>query len=94
MPISADPGLNFNLGFFISFFKSLKGKVSLFFLEHLMIKLQAKRFELNFLLTLSDLKSNFTLTLAYLNPAFNNLGPHDHITACPLIGQRLRHVLL
>ena len=39
-----------------------------------MIKLQAKRFELNFLLKLSDLKSNFTLTLCYLNPVLNNLG--------------------
>ena len=39
-----------------------------------MIKLQAKRFELNFLLKLSDLKSNFTLTLSYLNPALNNPG--------------------
>ena len=39
-----------------------------------MIKSQAKRFELNFLLKLSDLKSNFTLTLGYLNPALNNPG--------------------
>ena len=39
-----------------------------------MIKLQAKRFELNFLLKFSDLKSNFTLTLGYLNPALNNPG--------------------
>ena len=39
-----------------------------------MIKLEAKRFELNFLLKLSDLKSNFTLTLGYLNPALNNPG--------------------
>ena len=39
-----------------------------------MIKLQAKRFELNFLLKLSDRKSNFTLTLGYLNPALNNPG--------------------
>ena len=39
-----------------------------------MIKLQTKRFELNFLLKLSDLKSNFTLTLGYLNPALNNPG--------------------
>ena len=38
-----------------------------------MIKLQAKRFELNFLLKLSDLKSNFTLTLGY-DPALNNPG--------------------
>ena len=27
---------------------------------------------MNFLLKLSDLKSNFTLTLGYLNPALNN----------------------
>ena len=39
-----------------------------------MIKLQAKRFELNFLLKFSDLKSNFTLTLGYRNPALNNRG--------------------
>ena len=39
-----------------------------------MIKLQAKRFELNFLLKFSDLKSNFTLTLGYLNSALNNWG--------------------
>ena len=37
-----------------------------------MIKLQAKRFELNFLLRLSDLESNFTLTLGYLYPALKN----------------------
>ena len=39
-----------------------------------MIKLQAKRFEVNFLLKLSDLKSNFMLTLGYLNTDLNNLG--------------------
>ena len=39
-----------------------------------MIKLQSKRFELNFLLKLSDLKSNSMLTLGYLNPDLNNLG--------------------
>ena len=39
-----------------------------------MIRSQAKRFELNFLLKLSDLKSNLTLTLGYLNPALNNPG--------------------
>ena len=37
-----------------------------------MMKLQAKRFELNFLLKLSDLKSNFTLALGYV--ALNNPG--------------------
>ena len=54
--------------------KVFLGKFSLLFLEHPMIKLQAKRFELNFLLKFSDLKSNFTLTLGYLNPALNNWG--------------------
>ena len=39
-----------------------------------MIKLQAKRFDLNFLLKFSDLKSNFTLSLGYLNPVLNNRG--------------------
>ena len=39
-----------------------------------MIKSQAKRFELNFLLKFSDLKSNFTLILGYLNTALNNQG--------------------
>ena len=39
-----------------------------------MIQLQAKRFELYFLLKLSDLQSNVTLTLGYLYPALNNLG--------------------
>ena len=54
--------------------KVLLGKFSLFFLEHPMIKLQAKIFELNFLSKFSDLKSNFTLTLGYLNPPLNNRG--------------------
>ena len=39
-----------------------------------MIKLQVKIIELNFLLKFSGLKSNFTLTLDYFNPALNNLG--------------------
>ena len=52
-----------------------------------MIKLQAKRFELNFLLKFSDLKSNFTLTLGYLNPAMNNRGlVYDLIKAMSLNG--------
>ena len=49
----------------------------LFFLEHPTIKLQAKIIELNFLLKFSDLKSNFTLTLGYFNPALNNPGQDD-----------------
>ena len=46
---------------------------SLFFLEHSIIKLDTKWIKLNFLLKVSDLRSNFTLTLSYLNPALNNL---------------------
>ena len=72
--ISPNSGLNCNPAFFISLFKVLLGKFSLFFLEHPMIKLQAKIFELNFLSKFSDLKSNFTLTLGYLNPPLNNQG--------------------
>ena len=52
-----------------TFFRSF----TLFFLEHSIIKLDTKWIKLNFLLKLSDLKSNFTLTLGYLNPALNNL---------------------
>ena len=36
--------------------------------------MQAKRFEMNFLLKLSELKTNFTLTLDYLYPALNDPG--------------------
>ena len=52
-----------------AFFRSF----SLFFLEHSIIKLDTKWIKLNFLLKVSDLRSNFTLTLDYLNPALNNL---------------------
>ena len=74
-PTSANPGLDFNPGFFTSFFQILLGKnFPSRFLEHPMIKLKAKRFELNLLLKLTDLASNSTLTLGYLNPALNNPG--------------------
>ena len=41
-------------------------------MEHLIIKLLTKRILLNFPLKLPELKSDFTLTLGYLNPALNN----------------------
>ena len=41
-------------------------------MEHLIIKLLTKRILLNFPLRLPELKSDFTLTLGYLNPALNN----------------------
>ena len=62
-PISANSGVNFNPGLFISLFKNLSETISLLSLEHPVIKLQAKRFELYFLLKLSDPKSTFRPTL-------------------------------
>ena len=53
--------------------RALFRSFSLFFLEHSIIKLDTKWIKLNFLLKVSDLRSNFTLTLGYLNPALNNL---------------------
>ena len=44
-------------------------------LGHQVFKLRAKRIKLNLLLQLSILNSHFTLPLAYLNPALNNLAP-------------------
>ena len=41
-------------------------------MEHPLIDLLTKRIMLNFLLKLSDVKSDLTLTLGYLNPAENN----------------------
>ena len=41
-------------------------------MEHPIIDLLTKRIMLNFLLKLSDVKSDLTLTLGYLNPAENN----------------------
>ena len=38
-----------------------------------MMKLSTKSIIMNLLLKLSDLKSYFTLTLGYLNPALNDL---------------------
>ena len=44
----------------------------MFFIEHQIIIFVTKRIRLNFLLRPSDLKSDFTLTLGYLNLALNN----------------------
>ena len=52
--------------------KAFLGSFSPFYMEHPIIKLLTKRIILNFLWNLSDLKSDFTLTLGYLNPALNN----------------------
>ena len=82
-PVSANPGLNFNLGlslFFVFCFffhkKHFLGQFSLFFLELSIIKLQTKRIKLTLLFKLLNLNSKFALTLGYLNPALNNPAPN------------------
>ena len=71
-PIGANPKLNFNLGLFIPLFKSLFGIISgLLFRASNNYDL-GKKNSTEFSFKLSDLKSDFTLTLGYLNPALNN----------------------
>ena len=71
-PVSANPGLNFNPGFFFLLSKAHCRIFSLFFLEYPITKLKAKRIKLNLPFKLSYPSSNFTLTVGYLNPASNN----------------------
>ena len=68
--ISANPGVNTKL--FFSVQKLFEDNFLHLFSEHSINKLKTKRFKLNFFFKLSDLKSNFILTLGYLNPALNN----------------------
>ena len=93
--ISTNPELNLNLnpGFFISLFNSLLGKFSLFFLEHPMIKLQAKRFDLNILLKLSDMKSN-SIHPGLSQPSFGQPRPgHNNVTTCYIIAVHVPLIL-
>ena len=72
--ISTKPGLNLYPGSFTPLLKSLFQIIFvLFLLGHPIMKLWSKQILLNFLLKLSNLKSYFTLTLSYCNPAWNNL---------------------
>ena len=72
-PINTNPGLTFNLRFFVYQFKSIfEKKFPVFFQNIQSSNWSSKRFKLNFLSKLLDLKSYFTLTLGYLNPALNN----------------------
>ena len=72
-PISANPGLNFNLGFYFSLFKScLRIIFSIYFQSIQSKNWRQKDFSWIFFFKLSDLKSNFILILGYLNPALNN----------------------
>ena len=72
MPIGTNAGSHLNPGFYISLFISCFGIISQFFLEHSIIKLYTNGANLNFLLKLSDLKSDFIPTLGYHNPALND----------------------
>ena len=70
-PINANPGLNFNLGFF--FFCSKGFSPIIFSILFRASNHQiGKRIKLNLLFKLPYLNSNFALTLGYLNPALNN----------------------
>ena len=71
-PVSANPGLYFNPGFFIFLSKALSRIIFSIFLAYPNIKLKAKRIQLNWLFKLPYLSSKFALTLGYLNPASNN----------------------
>ena len=75
-PISANLGLNFNLGFF--FFS----RIIFSPLKHPVIKLYTEIFNLTILFKRSYLNSNLALTLGYLYPALNNpaVGIPDIIT--------------
>ena len=71
---SANPGLNFNLGFIISLFKNHLGKIFPILFITSNDQIARKKIWKEFLFKLSDLKSNFTLTPGYLNPALNKPG--------------------
>ena len=72
-PISTNPGLNFNSGFYTSMFKShFRVIFSICFGSIQSSKLKTKRVKPNFLFKLSDLTSKFSLTLGYLNPDLTN----------------------
>ena len=74
-PFSANPGLNFNPGYFFFLSKALSRISFSTVLKYPIIKLQAKSIKLNLPFTLSYPSSNFALTLGYLNPASNNPAP-------------------
>ena len=73
-PISANPGLNLNLGFF-SFCSKAFSRIIFSILSRAsshQIVGKKNNFKLNLLFKLSYMNSNFALTLGYLNPALNN----------------------
>ena len=71
-PVSDNPGLNFNPGYFFFLSKALSRIRFSAVLKYPIIKLQAKSIKLNLPFKLSYPSSNFALTLGYLNPTSNN----------------------
>ena len=70
--ISANPGWNFNAGFFLFCLKAFSRIIFSLLFRASNHQLVDKKNKLNLLLRLSYLNSNFALTLCYLNPALNN----------------------
>ena len=74
--ISVNPRLNINPSFFISpsksLFRMIFSPLYYFFFTTSNHQIIDKRSLTEFLINLLDMKSNFTLTLGYLNPALNN----------------------
>ena len=71
-PVSANPWLNFNPGFFFFSSKAFSRKIFSILFRVFNHQIVEKRIKLNLLFKLSYLNSNFALTLGYVNPALNN----------------------
>ena len=71
--LALNPGLNFNPGFFLFCSKAFPENF-LYSFQSIgpTIKIVHRRMKLNWLVKCSYLNSNFTLTLGYLYPVFNN----------------------
>ena len=70
--ISANPGLNFNLGFFFFCSKAFSRIIFTILFRASNHQIVGKNSKTEFAFKFSYLNSNFTLTLGYLNPALKN----------------------
>ena len=71
-PVSANPGLNFNPGYFFFSSKAFSQKIYCILFRVFNHKIVENRIKLNLHFKLSYLNSNFVLTLGNVNPALNN----------------------
>ena len=71
-PISANSGLNFNLGFFLFCSKTFSQIIFSILFRASNHQIVGKKNKTEFAFKLSYLNSNFALTLGYLNHALNN----------------------